>query len=156
MLRTLRIKVNKYLFIGMIIASWDIISFRLVLPPWKYLPADPGWVLLPFIVLVLALMVAAVDGEIRLRREIDYGSMNVFKRLIVRHVIVGFLERINGLRFWGLFIAFADIIYIFIFQDYYARVYGLSLPPPLDLWVPLIILILALMIASIEKEKSKS
>ncbi|MHA1617475.1 MAG: hypothetical protein ACTSX9_09240 [Candidatus Njordarchaeales archaeon] len=126
----------------------------MVLPPWKYLPADPGWVLLPLIVLVLALMVATTEK--RLNKEIDYGSMNVFKKLFVKYIIIRFLRRINGLRFWGLFIAFADLFYIIVFQDYYARVYGSSLPPPLDLLIPLIILILALMIASVEKEKSKS
>ncbi len=94
--------------------------------------------------------------EKRLNKEIDYGSMNVFKKLFVKYIIIRFLRRINGLRFWGLFIAFADLFYIIVFQDYYARVYGSSLPPPLDLLIPLIILILALMIASVEKEKSKS
>jgi len=145
-------RINSLRFWGLLIAFWDFISFRLVLPPWSYLPADPGWVLLPFIVLILALMVASIDAGKGLSKEIDYNSMNPVKRLIVRYIIIGFLERIDGLRFWGLFIAFADLFYILVFQDYFARVYELSLPPPLDLWVPLIILILALMIASIERK----
>ena len=152
----LRMPINKFLFIGLIIAFWNFASFMLILPPWNYLPADPGWVLLPLIVHVLALMIAAIDTKKRLNREINYASMNPVKRIIVKYVVAGFLDRINGLRFWGLFIAFTSFFYILILQNYFTSAYEFSLPASLNFWVPFIILILGLVIASIEREMSKS
>ena len=82
--------------------------------------------------------------------------MNPVKRMLVKYVVAGFLNRINGLRFWGLFIAFTSFFYILIPQNYFTSAYEFSLPASLNFWVPFIILILGLVIASIEREMSKS
>ena len=149
-------RINGLRFWGLFIAFWDFISFRLVLPPWNYLPADPGWILLPLAVFLLALMLASIDTDIKLDKHLDHTSRGAVRRLIVKYIIIGALDRINGLRFWGLFIAFTSFFYILILQNYFTSAYEFSLPASLNFWVPFIILILGLVIASIEREMSKS